>query len=263
MKLKILIFSCFFLYFNISYWNSWNIFLSTPTIKELSSNLEKLKEESNDFKIKNKELKQDYGDLISFLKDDLTSIEIEDINNKLEDFIEKKKELDLKLKENISNFIDNTPLKKEILVLRANFYKYLAKYIKKEKKDEYISHIRFQIKSEKESKDLIEEILKNQNLLDQKVSYIKDKIEDHKEKLQSQIEEKISQKIKNRVFEIDSNQKYDIIEQKAKNKIYKNFVSSIEKSINDINNSNLSDNYKDIRKNIFYKMIEEIKTKIK
>ena len=171
----------------------------------------------------------------------------------------KKKKLNLQIK----NLEDTTQTKKEILILRANFYKYLAKYVQKDKKNDFIDHIRFQIQSEKEAKDLIEEILKNQNLLEQKVSYIKEKIEDHKENLQAKIDQKITQKIKTRIDEIDWNEKYDKIDQKIKNKIYKDFISNIEKRIKEVKKSNLTDNYKEMRTNILTKMIEEIKTKIK
>ena len=68
---KILIFLIFCLSFQISYAKSWDIFSWTPTIKELSANLEKLKEEKQDFTAKTKELKEEYGDLVSFIKDDL------------------------------------------------------------------------------------------------------------------------------------------------------------------------------------------------
>lgn len=260
---KILIFLIIWLSFQISYAKSWDMFLWTPTIKELSANLEKLKEEKQDFTSKAKELKEEYWDLISFIKDDLTSDEIEEINDNVEKYLENKKNVESELNKQIKKLEDTTQTKKEILILRANFYKYLAKYIQKDKKEDFINHIRFQIQSEKESKDLIEEILKNQNLLEQKVSYIKEKIEDHKENLQAQIESKISQKIKDRIEEIDSNQKYDKIDQKVKNKIYKDFTLSIEKRIKEVKKSNLTDNYKEMRINILSKMIEEIKTKIK
>jgi hypothetical protein len=135
--------------------------------------------------------------------------------------------------------------------------------VQKEKKEEFIAHIKFQIQSEKESKDLIEEFLKSQNILDNKVNYIKEKIEIHKEDLQSKIEIKILSKIKDRIDQIDTDKKYDMLDQASKNKIYSDFIEQIDKKIADLQESNLSENYKKMKNNLLEKMKSEILLKIK
>jgi hypothetical protein len=69
-------------------------------------------------------------------------------------------------------------------------------------------------------------------------------------------------KIKKRIDEIDNDPKYKWIDKKIKNEIYADFINQIKDRLNDIDNSNLSENYKDIRKNILNKMIDEIQAKI-
>lgn len=260
-KVLFLVFT--FLIFPTTFATNSKVLVSDLTIKELSENIEKLKEEKEDFLEKNKELSKEYGELFSFIRQDLAENEIEEITKKVNVFLENKSRLEAKLKESIDNNSDSTDIKKEIILNRADFYKYIAKYVLKEKREDFIAHIKFQVQSEKEAKDLIEEILLNQNLLEQKVTYIKEKIETHKEDLQARINEAITQKIKIRIDAIDNNPKYAAINQSVKNNIYKSFISVIQKRLLEIDSSNLSENYKEMRRNILNIMIKEISAKIK
>lgn len=257
----ILIFT--FLLINQSYAKDSKVFVSDLTIKELSENIEKLKVEKIEFQEKNKELSKEYWELISFIRTDLNDEEIVEIKQKVEVFMNERNWLQKTLKEKIDALEDSSKEKKDIIIHRANFYKYIAKYVQKEKREDFIAHIKFQVQSEKESKDLIEEILTNQNILDQKVIYIKEKIEIHKEDLQAKIEVKIISKIKQRIDEIDNNEKYEKIDQKIKNQIYSDFIHQIKKKLKEIETANLSENYREMRKNLLSKMIDEITLKIK
>lgn len=259
--LFILIFT--FLFIHQSYAKDSVFFASDLTIKELSENIEKLKIEKIEFQEKNRELSKEYWELISFIRTDLNDDEIDEIKQKVEVFMSERIWLQKVLKGKIDALEDSTKEKKDIIIHRANFYKYIAKYVQREKREDFIAHIKFQVQSEKESKDLIEEILTNQNILDQKVIYIKEKIETHKENLQAKIEVKIISKIKQRVDEIDNNEKYNQIDQKIKNKIYNDFIHQIKKKLKEIETANLSENYKEMRKNLLTKMIDEITLKIK
>jgi len=235
---------------------------SDLTIKELNKNIEKLKNEKIEFQEKNKKLWKEYWELIYFIKTDLTDDEIDEIKEKVNIFIEERNLLQKKLKEKISKLEDATKEKKDIIIHMANFYKYIAKFVQKEKKEDFIAHVKFHIQSEKEFKDLVEEILKNKNILEKKVNYIKRKIEDHKEDLQSHLENLLISKIKKRIDEIDNDPKYKWIDKKIKNKIYADFINQVKDRLNDIDSSNLSENYKYIRRNILNKMIDEIQAKI-
>jgi predicted transcriptional regulator len=93
MKKIYLILSLIFIFCldNKSYAIENGSFVSDLTIKELSENVEKLKEEKNEFQEKNKELAKEYGDLVSFIKKDLTDDEILEIKGKVEIFMQERK----------------------------------------------------------------------------------------------------------------------------------------------------------------------------
>lgn len=233
------------------------------SIKELSENIEKLKDEKMELTNKTKELSWEYWELISFIKWDLSEDEISEIKTSINFFIEKRNSLQDLMKEKVKNNLDVEEEKKELVLLRADIYKYLAKYVAFEKRSNFLEHIKIQVQSEKESKDLIEEILKNQNVLNNKVQHIKAQIKDHKEWLKIRIENSITQKIKTRIDEIDNNPKYKFIQQETKNQIYTNFLTKISAIQQEVKNSNLSENYKEMKQTILQKMYEEIQEKIK
>lgn len=264
MKKIIFCILIYLLFYNSTFATNTQGFLASwLTIKELSQNIEKLKEEKIELDQKTKILSKEYWELISFMRNDLNSNELNEIKSNIESFIEKRNILQNDLKLKIEKLLDVEKEKRDLILLRADIYKYLAKYVAREKREAFIEHIKFQTQSEKESKDLIESILKSQNILDQKVTYIKEKIETHREDLNAKIEISITQKIKQRIDEIDKDPKYKEIDQKIKNKIYNDFINQLENRLKDLEKSILSENYKEMRKNILNKMIDEIKSKIK
>lgn len=264
MKKILLIFILFWLLIKPSFAEQKQSFLvSDLTTAKLWEYLNKLKEEQQDF-IKNKsQLDKEYWELISFIKNDLSKNEIKEIKEYISIFLEKRNLLQQELNQKISKLLNVDQEKKDLLILRADIYKYLSRYVIKEKQESFLEHIRFQIKSEKESKDLIEEIKKSQNILDQKISYYKDKIEQHKIDLQAKIDILITEKIKQKIKDIDQDPKYDSIPKEIKNKLYNDFLFQIKDRIKEIQDSKLSENYKEIKINIFNKLIDEIYLKIK
>lgn len=239
------------------------LFANTMTIKELWQNIEKLKEEQEKLKKENDKLSKDYKELIWFIKDDLTNEEIKAISDAIRTYLDKRDSIETRLKIQIDSLIDTTSTKNELLIEKANFYKYIAKYVDINKKEKFIEHIKYNIQATKERKDLIEEILKNQNLMDKKVNYLKWKIEDHKIELNAQIEESVKNKVNERIDTIDQNEKYKLIDIETKNQIYINFINDIKQKLKELEKSPLNESYKQTRALIYNTMIENLEEKIK
>lgn len=245
-----------------TYANKSGLFVSDLTIKELSQNVEKLKEEKLNLEEKSKQLQKENGELSSFLKNNLAPKDITEIKEALETYQFEKNAIEQELTLLIQEKKDTEKTKRKLLQLKLDFYKYLAKYIDKSKKPAFIEHISFNIVSTKERKDLIEDINKTEELLDTKVTYIKDKIENHKEELENKIEASITEKISVRIEIIDSDKKYAVISKEAKNKIYKDFIEQIKLKQQELEKSNLSESYKKTRNLIFDTMIKQMEEKI-
>lgn len=261
MKKIFLIIITLFLIINQSLAEKQGILTSSLTTAELWDYVNKLKTEQFEFIKNNQELSKEYWELISFIKTDLTKKELKDIKEVINNFLEKRNTLIYDLNKKISEFKNVEKEKNDLILLRADIYKYLAKFVIFDKRNDFIEHIKFQVRSEKESKNLIEEIQKSQNLLDQKFFYYTKKIEQHNQNLQEKIDISITQKIKQKIDEIDSDKKYISIPKEVKNKLYDDFILQIKDKIKEIQGSNLAQNYKDLKINIFNKLIDEVKQK--
>lgn len=263
MKRKIILLIVTLLFFIGETHAKNELFSDWTTIKELWKSVEKLKKEEKKLEEDSREVSKDYKELVWFIKNDLSEDEILEISDKIEEYIEDRDLLEKELKVKIQQEKDTDEIKKQILIRKANFYRYIAKYVDIEKREDFVEHIKHNIQATKERKDLIEEILKNQNLIDKKVNYLKEKIQSNKEELAEKIENAVTEKISKRIDEIDTDEKYKNIDQETKNKIYKEYINKVKEKLESLEESNLSDSYKETRKLIYTKMIEKIKSKIK
>lgn len=237
--------------------------LSNLTTTELQDYIKKLQADKNDINANLKSLSKEYGDLIGFLKTDLSSLEIKSMKETLEFFSEKKAFLEQDIKDKISA---GTPLKNEkidLLKFKWEVYKFLYTFVPKEKNAAYINYVKVQLQSQKNSKEIIDEIEKSKSILDDKITYYTKKIEQDKKELKEKIDSSITEKIKQRIEDIDSNPKYKWIPQDTKNTIYTDFIKTLQNSLKENEQSNFSEGYKEIRKNILQKMMQEIQAKIK
>lgn len=261
MKKIFLIIITFFLITNQSLAEKQGILTSSLTTAELWEYVNKLKTEQVEFTKNNQELSKEYWELISFIKTDLTKIEFKEIKEVLNSFLEKRNSIIFDLNQKISEWKNVEKEKNDLIIVRADIYKYLSKFVIFDKRNDFIDYIKFQVRSEKESKNLIEEIQKSQNLLDQKFFYYTKKIEQHNQDLQEKIDISITQKIKQKIDEIDSDKKYVSIPKEVKNKLYNDFIIQIKDKIKEIQDSILAQNYKDLKINIYNKLIDEVKQK--
>lgn len=232
------------------------------TIQETKQNIEELKKQEENF-INSDNYQKEYDDLKWFLKNNIFKDELEEINLELKNYIILSQDLDFQIKQNPLDKENVENLKNQMIQEKINLYKFMYQYVDVSKIKDFKQYVIDNIKSSKQRKDLLEELAKNQAILDEKMTNIKEKIENHKEDLNSKIDDLITSKIIERINQIDTNPKYKKISKETKNKIYSWFIQNLNQRKQEINNSNLSENYKNIRIKILDKMIDEISQKIK
>lgn len=264
MKKILLIGIIFFISFNTSFAsNSQRSIINELSTVELNAYIKELESQQKNIIKSKSNISKEYGTLISFIKKDLSKQEIDAIQAKLEVYINQRDIIQNDLNTKISRLLNVEQEKKNLLLLKADMFVYLGWYIDVSKRNEFNQYIKAQIQSEQDANDIIEQIKKSQRILDQKLEYYQLQVEAHKEELQNRIDGSITQKIRQRVEEIDTNTKYKDISIEIKNQIYKDFIAQLQISIKEIQISNLSQNYKDLRTNILQKMIDEIQLRIK
>jgi len=243
------------------YWVFASGNVENMSVKDLSQNIEKLKEKEQNYQDNIRVLAKEHGELVSFFSSKITSENIDEIRQQIEDFKKEQTDLDNQIKQAIQKGEDPQSLKDNFLEEQIEFYEYLSQFVDDDKKDDYVDYIWFHVQASKERKDLIVEILANEEAFNQKVNYYKDKIATHKEELQNRIEQTILTKIAQKIHDIDTNEKYKDIPLETKNALYQDFINKIEARIVELENSNMAINYVQMRKNILQKMIQEIQKK--
>lgn len=256
----ILFISCFFPQAQAS---RIGLFASDMTMKEINSNVERLKEEKNSLDERSKQVQKENWELSSFLRRNLSQTEITEIADAVAKYQSDRLDIERDLTYRIENNLPTDTAKKILLEIQLEFYKYLAKFVDSKKKQDFIEHIKFNIQSTKERKDLIEEISKMESILDEKVIYFREQIELHKEVLQVKIETSITDKIAERIDAIDADPKYKDLSKSVKNRIYQNFILQIQQKQKELSESNFSESYKKTRNLIFDTMIKKIEEKMK
>ena len=238
------------------------LFVGNITIKEIEKNIDRLKVEKQELDQKTKLLSKEYWDLVSFIRTDINREDFEYIKEIINTYLNKKNTLEEKLTQEINSLTDTQKTKKELLAEKLNFYNYLSRFIDRTKQEDFIEHVKFNLRTEKESKDMVEQILKNQNILNQRVEYLNWLIKNHKEELNLRLELSITQKVIERINQIEENPRYSSIDLQIKNNIYIDFINKLKTRINEIQKTNISQNYKNLRISIINNIIQEIEFKI-
>lgn len=239
-----------------------SLFNEETSIKDIIININNLEEEKKTIEKRSKEILKEYGNITSFLKENLTKNDIKKIKENINIFLNKKEEIENKIELNIQKMQDTKELKKELIKNWIDFYKSLVEYIKKEKSKDFVKYVKEKLKNLKIDKDLKEEITIKKNLLTKKVEFLKEKIEENKNKLisdiNSQINEKLDQNIKN-IEDKFENQKLD---ENAKKIFYSKMLEQTKINIDKIKNSKIQENFKEIKLQALEQTFELIKNKM-
>ena len=177
------------------------------TIKEMKENLEWLKDEKDKIDSKWDSLNSINGKVVDFLKQDLNESDIAQIQIMSVDFQQKKSFYEKQLKNNseknfeVQEDDDTAAIKDEFIQYKLNFYKELVPYIDVAKKESYLSYIKWNIGIERENKDIKEKIYKQEEVIEERVDVIKEKIKVHMPSRKQKV--KISQELLHELKEQD------------------------------------------------------------
>jgi hypothetical protein len=138
---------------------------------------------------KQKEIYQKTPDLSSisdvkeFLKDDLTLSQIEEINKIIKDYN------DFKVQKGVLDY------EKKLLNIKKETYRKIIVFVDTEKLQDYLDYIKDSLKAIKQNNLIKDEISKNKEILDEKVTIIKEKIKINNDEFENDLNELITTKI--------------------------------------------------------------------
>ncbi|PID87395.1 hypothetical protein CSB07_01750 [Candidatus Gracilibacteria bacterium] len=210
------------------------------TIRYLKNKLNKLNNKNDDLKAQVEKMIKETGNLKNFFRDDLSQKELSDLKEIFSLYKIYSNRINKKFNKNIKKLVETEEEKKKLLLEKSLAYKRLTKYIKIEKKEEFLEFIKSDLEITKEKKDLEENLYKNNNALSRKVAIIKEKIKENNQILDEKLRKLITEKVNEKIENLKNNPKFKTLTNKEKKAVFNKSISKINMKIKQMKN-NLND----------------------
>ena len=178
------------------------------TLSELWTNIKSLEEERSSLDNKWDFFRKLHGSVEEMIREDLLEEESDELEQILYVYNSKRKGLEILLVESLRQSQDTTQVKQDLIELKRWFYKDIAEYIDPKKIGDFLKYIKWDIELNEKNKEIKEELYKETVEFNQKVSSLKEKIEDHKEDIQETTQKLISEKLTEKLSQVKQNPKY-------------------------------------------------------
>lgn len=210
-KLTKLIFIVFILFLSSSaYSSSWE------TINDLKQSISMLQEKQKEIYSKNPDLSC-IEDIKSFLKADLTQIQVNEINNIIWEYNAFKIQ-----NKNVDNY------QSLLLSIKKETYKKLTVYVNEDKLSNYLEYIKNNLETVKKDIDIKSEITKKQEILEAKVDAIKEKIKENKDEIESSLIDIINIKIEEKLNIIKEHKDFQKLNLENKKYVIEQIIKKVE-----------------------------------
>ncbi len=185
------------------------------TIVELKQNIAMLQEKQKEIYQKTPDL-SGISDIKEFLKDDLTASQIEEINKIIRDYN------DFKIQKDILDY------EKKLLNIKKETYKKIILFVDTEKLQDYLDYIKDSLEAIKQDNFIKDEISKNKEILDEKVTIIKEKIKINKDEFENDINELITTKIDEKLQVFKDNKDFQNLSLEKRKYIIEKIIKNVQ-----------------------------------
>ena len=206
------------------------------TIKELKENIDNLNNKKNDLNTKIELLKNSKWELKNFFRENLNEKEVDEIKEIVGLYKIYQGRLNKKLVEKARESGETIEERKRLLETKKELYKKLIPYIKKEKLNNYVEFIRWDFEILKEKKFVSANIKRKEGLIENKVSFIKEKVKKHKKYLNQNLKSIIEKKTDEKIENLRNNDKFRILDKKTKLRIIQKTIIKVKTKIKKIEN---------------------------
>lgn len=226
--------------------SSWDT--SGKTIKEFREDISELKEKEVNLKDEWQVFIKEKWKITTFVRKDLEKDEVNELEDMLDTYYKNKKVVDLEIQGKNTQLEDTEELRKELLSLKIELYKSIVPYIDKLKLKGYLEYVRSNIKILEKNKIVKGEIYKEEKRLENRVSVIKEKIEENKEKLDVILEALVRKRLEEKINVIKTNKKYLVLSNEKKVQLFTITLNKLEKKKIDL--ESITERYSIIEKKI-------------
>jgi len=216
-----------FLYGESVFWSSWDL-NSSFTVREMQENIETLEQEKNLLEFKWKNFKIGSSSLWEILDKNLSPQERDNLYDIVELYSSQKSSGESILKSIINTNGNPTQQRRNLILLKKDFYTSIKSYISPDKLDAFLSYIETDLSLNEKSKDVDSQIQKIQNKKIERVDYYQAKIEDNNKVLRESIENKISTRIRLKLDIFVAQWSFSELSNSSKISIFDNLISKID-----------------------------------
>jgi hypothetical protein len=158
----------------------------------------------------------------------LLSSEIQDIKYIINKYLYSKNNLEDSIVEKAKDLQDTTEDKNTLFNNKKEFYKSLVPFIRKDKLNEYLEYISLDVKILKEQKDVDTKLIIKNEIINNKVERIEEKIIEHKTSLDTKFKTLIEVKINEKVERLRNNEKFKLLYLDLKIKVVDRVIEKIQ-----------------------------------
>ena len=238
--IKLLVLLITVVFSNTAFWSSWiilqeespNIELGSAadedkTIKELSEEVKTIDQKQEETEKEHDDLKKEII-LSDFFRKDLTEPEKDKLNILVLEYKQTKEKLNRELLVQSRKLEDTKYIIHRLLETEKEIYKKLLHFIDINKYEEYKEFIKKDINLINQKSNLESEELKKEVIIQNKISNLKDKIEEHNDLLSAKLEQLVNQKIDEKLTELINKEKFKKLDKKSQIKLFEKLINSIK-----------------------------------
>lgn len=274
MLKKIFIFFTLFLFVSWAKSYAGDLVFSdeAKTIRELKLSIEWLDKVRNELYTKLQDFSPDIK-LKTFFREDLTIEDLESLRLIIEQYIARRSALEFELLDSSKKLFDVTQVRIDLLEEKKELYKKMTPYIKIESYQNYLSFIKSDTAMYSEKKEIDSSIYRKQEIINNKVTILEEKIKEHKSYLEDSLKLLVEWKMDEKIILLSSSKSFIELTNEDKIKILEKTIFKIKDNIDSmkrasfwedlslfvkINNDKKIEIY-----NIVLKKIEEFKNSFK
>lgn len=208
----------------------WDFNDEWKTIRELKENLVELDKEKDN-------IIDDINNIISIdqLKDffvlNLTINNYSELESIVEKYNENRILLEKKFYWIAKNLKSTDELKNQLIENKKDLYKKLVPYIRLDKKDEYLGYVKSDTLYYNEKKEIDASIIRNQELITNKVSSLEEKIKRHNTFLEERFSNLVEVRLNQKILQISQNQNFIELGSEAKIRVLEKTIYKIKDKI--------------------------------
>ncbi len=244
------------------FWASWNL-INLNSASEKPQTLREMQEVNQDLEQEQQNLEfkwvtfRSTSALWDFLKKDLSDLEREELEMIVVNYSKKIERLEKKIETTQEDTEILQKLRKDVLLLKQNFYKNLIVYMQVEKLNDFLRYINLDLSYREKSKDVAIELDRKNIERNERVAEIQEKIKDNTKRLHNQIKLKIMRRVWEKLDSFVSQKKFQSLSNQGRIQIFEKLIEKLSQKKQKLKSTSEATSFLE-EKLLIYEIVEKM-----